>query len=69
MPREKCEFDTLSKEERAELIGTWSAEKLLAGYNAYRDGFDPLDGDIADTFDLIRDEILGRCSKSESAGV
>lgn len=63
MTREKCEFDTRSKKERAELISTWNAEKLLAGYNAYRDGFDPIDGDIADTFDLIRNEILKRCRR------
>lgn len=56
-------FDRYSKEERAELISTWSAEKLLEGYKAYYIGFNPLDFDVADTFDLIRAEIIKRCTK------
>ena len=58
-------FDRYSIEKRAELISTWSGEKLIAGYKAYRDGFNPLDYDVADTFNLIRDEIIKRCAKEE----
>lgn len=58
-------FDRYSREERAELISTWSAEKLLEGYKAYCIGFNPLDDDVCDTFDLIRDEIIKRCTKEE----
>lgn len=57
------EFDMYSIEKRAELISTWSAEKLIEGYRAYCIGFNPIDYDVCDTFDLIRAEIIKRCAK------
>ena len=63
--REAGVFDRYSKEKRAELISTWSGGKLIAGYKAYYSGFNPLDDDVCDTFDLIRAEIIRRCTKEE----
>lgn len=61
--REAGVFDKYSKEKRAELISTWSAEKLVEGYRAYCIGFNPIDYDVCDTLDLIRAEIIKRCAK------
>ena len=61
----KGEFEELSKEERAKYISGYDAETLLKGYNFYRDGFNPIDDDVIDTFRLFREEILRRCRKGE----
>lgn len=61
----KGKFEELSKEERAKYISGYDAVTLLKGYDFYRDGFNPIDEDVMDTFRLFRTEILRRCRRGQ----
>lgn len=54
-------FNKMPIDERMAFIECYTAKNLLDAYDYFREHFDPLDSDFADSYEAIKAEILKRC--------
>ena len=57
----------MTKEKKEEIAKNLSAEELLNAYDVFCKRFDPFSDDFVESYDVIRVEILKRCSIANRA--